>query len=419
MTIGRIGGLIEQPPARNGGQLTIVGTTPVLPYAELTGARHQLSGIVDNDDEPIIPLTFAADPSLDGFYRPVSMTLNNLGPIADAAVSFAAAFEQVESLNAPAIEVTLQSILRPNAVAVTDASPIVFTAFAHTDLGSYMLPFSTAGGATAVFTADSATIEQLRFPSGGVNFFPAPVSYQYQIEPANFYVGACRIERLFGSTWLPILGNALPATIQGQWRISNGMIRFTPPGTYGQPATLEVWDSTAGAWESMNFKRNSSLGNTLGWIETSATARLEILRNSPEHVIVRYTGRTNQETWSLQRGAWHLLFISNNASVGAGNYASGTAVQFSSSIASTALTGGLRSTSNDANGNRWIIASPHACTATLGTGVLALTSNTARPVTFMIGVEKDGSSAAGGNTATDVMAQFFGAVSWRQRIVTL
>jgi len=85
-------------------------------------------------------------------------------------------------------------------------------------------------------------------------------------------------------------------------------------------------------------------------------------------------------------------------------------------VAGTNVTGGIRVTSNDANGNRVVMAMAAAHTTDTATTSIQNTS-TATSGNFGLGVELGGSSAAAGNQAAQLVDQYFGAVSWRQRVV--
>ena len=138
-----------------------------------------------------------------------------------------------------------------------------------------------------------------------------------------------------------------------------------------------------------------------------------VLRNSPEQVSIAVPGsRGGEMVYSLQRFA-RLATCS---------WSSPTATQvgvglgLAHTAAGTNITGGIRATSNDVNGNRMVFGVDAAKTTnTTITGVINTTPATSG--TLFIGCELDGSSATTKNTAADLVDQFIGQAVWRQRVV--
>jgi hypothetical protein len=94
---------------------------------------------------------------------------------------------------------------------------------------------------------------------------------------------------------------------------------------------------------------------------------------------------------------------------------SGWRMQFATATASTSITGGIRRTSNNAAGNRELIASATNASADTTNGSLTTTSITQE--TFGVGCEVAGSSATGQNTAANQMEEWFAAISERAVVV--
>ncbi len=97
----------------------------------------------------------------------------------------------------------------------------------------------------------------------------------------------------------------------------------------------------------------------------------------------------------------------------------------SSNTAATAITGGLRQTSNDANGNRYVLAGSNGFFGNdLVAGSIAQSDDPGTAgnqyysyATFAIGAELDGSSATGRNTAQSVAYELFSGRSESCRVV--
>lgn len=407
LTLGRCTGLIETNRTVAGDMVSIEGVTPDVSYDSLCGIRQQLLGLIDNEDETVVPCTSSDDPDFDGFYRPVSINVGHIGTQDDGAFTFSATLQQLRSYSSSMFEVTVQSVLRANALGITAPAHIIVCLVRAVSRGVTLLP-PNAGWVAASGTVAEGGVALNRMSR---STFDSIVRYSFGVPPSKFYLAGCKIERRYGAMWVPVNGRSIPDTTQGQWRISNGLIRFTLGATSVDPAVIEVWDNATAAWEPTSmFNGVSSLG--IGYDELYPD-RLEVVRNSPETVIVRHTASDVQSSFSLNRGVHHIAWTRKESN----NLGNLMGVKFATATASTALTAGIRATANDAYGNRGIIASAHPCTADLTNGKLSLTSG--RFVsTFMLGVELKGSAAANGDTADQVVGQFMGATTWKQRIVT-
>lgn len=427
LTIGRTSGLRPASgyPKIDGDKVTIQGYVLATNMDVQRGTRQQLLGLVNNEDEEVVPCIWASDPTFDGFYRPVSMAVEQLGVTRGRNMRFAATLQRLRDYAAPMFEVSAQQTLRTNAAAFT--GPTSIGGFSFTDqasgAGIYLPSTPFGSGATGgPFSAQTSDLIQVEL---NTKLYTAAATYTYRYigQPSVFYGGSCRIEALFGSTWIPMNGRSASGLLPSTWRITNGMIRFTLGATRSANSTLEVWDPVALAWESVLINSTNASNIGIGWGMASSTApRLEILRNSPEKVVVRTSNRDQQDTFSLQRGERGLTWTFK-ASDG-GTFASGTplGLKFASVTACTALTGptatvtGIRNTANDANGNRWLFAAPVAVTNDLVNGKMSLTAASTTP-TFLIGAELNGSTSVAPYQADAVVSAWMAPISWRQRVV--
>lgn len=418
LTLGRCSGLRPGPeyPKISGDRIDIAGKVVQVANTDiLRGIRQQLLGLVGNEDEEIVPCIWASDPTFDGYYRPVAMAVEHIGPTRNRSVRFRATLERLRDYAAPMFEVTVQSALRVNASAITAPAHIVVVSFGQLADSVYLPPSVTAfplTSSSAATTADSATAQFVRWMR---TTFPAVNQYGFSHTPANFYVGSARIELLYGSTWVPVHGRTIPAVEPGQWRITNGLVRFTLGLTYNAAVVMEVWKAGSSAWQAVNFGHFDSANQGVGYNASQIPTRLEILRNSPETVVVRLSGFSMQETFTLDRGDRHVVYTRKRTD--AANIVTTHGIKFNANTAATAITGGIRATSNDGNGNRGVLASAQAFTTDLVNGKINLTTAQVAPVTMMFGIELNGSTAIAGDTAADLVGQFMGAKSWRQRVV--
>jgi hypothetical protein len=89
----------------------------------------------------------------------------------------------------------------------------------------------------------------------------------------------------------------------------------------------------------------------------------------------------------------------------------------STAITPTGASGdvGIRATSNDADGNRFILYSPQTHTNDTTAGGVSVAST--QIIKFAIGFEIGGSGATGADTAAELAHQYFGYVDERVRAV--
>lgn len=430
LTIGRCTFTAEpHGVSHSGNQLTIqvpIGSATSVSSDAYNAMRQQVLGLVDNADEPVVPVTWTLDSQYDGFYRVTSVSVD-VGQLVfqnrysrDCSITL----ERLIGYAAPEFEITTQSVVRTNVHAITTPSCVVgvFQTPSSTnayqyDLGS--LRSSTTTTTATVDTGDTITIFKANAPT-------TTTSWTFAVAPAKFYVGACRVEVRRSGTWYTVTGRSVDITAGTVWRISNGLVRVTSfdGSTHG---TFEVWDQTAsggvGAWESTSIQHvyvptsGINAGNTVAGGKVGATPNqgyagpIAILRNAPEQVTVRVRGINEMVTWSLQRGAYNAMCTFNSANPGGASGIQGVGLAFATNTACTAFTGGIWQTSADANGNGLTFSNPSSNAfvstangqlATTLTGTMAVGSNLGATNSTVAALRRD---------------EFFGAVSWRQQVI--
>lgn len=403
LTIGRATGIIEMDRSQSGDTLSVIGVTPVGAYNDLLALQQQLTGLVGNQDDPVVPFISTDDSSVNGFYRPLSVDAGYVGSQADGAFSFAVSLQRVRGYSNGLCEVTTQEVVRTNAHSFTVPPGIVATSSGTPDLRPTIVPAATI-------------VRGVEFPIGsttniGINTYTqaAPLAlttYRDDVPPANYYRGACLVEILYGSTWYPVVGRNMKAATQ--WRISNGMIRLG----YNQSLAafaIEVWNNAGatGAWEAIGISHvtNGSIGPVIG-----LGGFLSILRNSPECVVVR-VGIDPDFTYRIMRGNFYVE----------ASWTSGTATKYGAGFTATAAssavsTWGIQKTTNDANGNRGVFGMPVAIATDLVNGRINANVAATSGSMFM-GMVLDGTSGISGNLAADLANQFFGLTNWSQKVI--
>jgi len=265
--------------AQEGDTARVEGVVRFQPTVDdLIAIRDALQGYgPDNTDEPVIPVTYANDPSRNGFYRVLrcEVTSEITGrPITTAtgpelAYRFDAELQRLPGWKAPVLEVVRSGALRSNVHSVVTADDRAVTGLP----GSLKVPrwSNTPDGEENVSTSD-----------GSVRVFgdaTTDVSVTYSVDPGSFYEGAATIEVSSdeGQTWRPVCGRQVD-NLPGHVRLSNGRVRVTCSLTDGATLLLtEVWDATGDApgWESCEFNvTDSGSSTTISTYSSSGTATI-------------------------------------------------------------------------------------------------------------------------------------------------
>jgi hypothetical protein len=378
----------------------------------------QLLGMVGNPDEDVFPLVWTAEARYDGFYRVLdaSWTWVNDGSSRASVANWSVTLEAIADRQAPVIEQYSNSLVRTNGHSITTVSSAlrfaIPTAATDTDQGDVVLSGnqlrpSVDGGSTLTLYNSVTTL------TGD------PI--RYWLPASAFYNGSCRVEyQADDSGWYPLVGRDMPHDAAGRWRLSNGSFRLEPTSTVGVMA-VSIYNGSA--WESVNVAANAFFSGAHEQVTIAASTTTwlvpSILRNSPDSVTISTSGTSTatgryQQVFTLRRGDYFVDLTTWGISGRPG-------VRAVSTTASTALstaTLGLRATSNDANGNRLVLAGAPAVVNDLTNGriyVDVATSNLKH--SFAIGIEYDGSSAATNNTALQIARQFIAPASVVSRVL--
>lgn len=405
LTIGRCT-LVSEPSAVavNGSRvdfLVHVNPTTAGDANHWAALKQQFNGLVGNDDEPVVPVTWSTDSTFDGVYRVLDVSLPswNAMYVRKETPFCTISLQRVLGYSNALCEMTTQSVVRTNAHSFTVPPSVIATQTGGVgvDLRPTITPAATLTRAC-------------EFPPGssiGISAYTqaAPVAlttYRDDTAPANFYRGACMVEVPYGGTFRTVVGRNIAAATQ--WRISNGLVRlgYIPSlVAFG----IEIWGGTL--WEPIGISHitNGSVTPVIG-----LGGYLSILRNSPECVVVR-VGIDPDFTYRIMRG--NNLVEASWTSRTATKYGVG----FTATVATTAVsTWGVRATSNDTNGNRCVFGMPVAITADNTNGrinaAVAATSGS-----MFMGVELNGSSAVSGDAAADLANQYFGLTNWSQKVI--
>jgi hypothetical protein len=435
ITIGRVTivealSFIEQDGDRLDIDVTISNRTTAGSVVAGKMIRHQLLGLVGNEDEEVVPVTSDDDPELDGYYQVVSVTIDPLEVfLASGAMMCSFQLERVANGWAlPVLELVSTAAVRTNAVGVADAEPDAVIGWRFQTLPFYDL--------------DNGLTQIERFSDGPDNvrvyLETAPWSATSQkvfITPSAFYGSGCLIEiQGTDNAWYPVIGRQAPPGMAGKWRISNGLVRFTASATNVGDLKVEVFDNDVGAWRSMTselrygihtggaFSDNGSSAVSGFARATDGTnaqwAEPYIIRNDRDTVIIGFRrARGAVQTFTLHAGDYFVEFFSHLSSSVFLQAIQARTAWTSAALSATApfsATPGIEESSNDANGNRLVLLYTDAAHTryTVSPSGLYQTAGSA-DAAFGIGVVYAGSGAAAGNAALDIAEQWCVAKSWR------
>ncbi|ARX81518.1 hypothetical protein SMD44_00916 [Streptomyces alboflavus] len=350
-------------------------SSPPLTRAELVWRHDNLCAL---EPGSIVPATFTDKPERNGYYEINSVSADytewrNEVVTSDWKVSL--------SRQGSDAEVDLQSrltgVVRANDFSLTGerwhAPPIGHYAYYTGSSNPTTMTRTGADGAMTVYRS-----------------VPSSVSPRWGCAATAYLVGRVRLTS--SGTELCGVDQALAPT---GWALTNGLVNVTPSAS----ATLDVQAYTGGAWRSRlwNISAAGSASSITSW--DGAT----LLRNEPEHVVVRLTkglnpGRASLDL-ALRRGS---RFVEGYLQVGT----SATLAAYRSTLetnTSFAASGYVRATSNDADGNRFTLGSARTFTTHANGGVQKAA---ATALDFWIGVEAGGSSAVSGDAAADLRNQY-------------
>jgi len=331
----------------SGRRLTFTTDIEAASADEMKAIRQQLAGLVDNRDEEAIPFTWSEDSSLNGYYRVVSVNVPSTevmltsGFVPDVEVEL----EQVPGYANPWFEVTTQSVVRSNVHSVTTPSG-VFAAFQAPSADvEFELSTPIRGlGAPTTVTLDTGDAMKIYKATAPV----ALTSFRFSCSPGKFYAGSCVVEQKVGSTWYPLVGRQTRIPAGTPWRLSNGLVRLTSiDGAAG--GKIEVYNGTQWEAQSIQYGYNTAgtlvRGGHIGQAPVAATTvSVTVLRNSPEHVVIRTAGADEVVSWSLQRGAFLFTYVSNVTSQTGLVYSTNTGI-------TGTYAGEFHRTTADASGN--------------------------------------------------------------------
>lgn len=392
--------------------------------------REQLLGLDANEDEPDIPVVYSYDSKIDGYYTVGSVNVSQIIGVSYERFKFqyAIQLERVQGGFAlPLVEVAAAVSLRTNGVSVTPGNASTVGVPYAASFRAARFSDGTIGSVASNspnfhVTATGDVINAQYFP--GIS--PSLMSVTSATLPADYYDGAATIEQSISGTWYPVVGDQIGYIVGNLLRVGNGLVRstFHTDGVI----TSEVFDGTV--WESStSFSLiSNTAGTPLTWI---AEGGWKIVRNDPAACTIRTSAQFDVASGNnlpasvilhVERGKMLAEIFADNMFYdldNSGTLAYTLQLRANTVTAATALTGGIRQTSNNAQGHRWIMMCPSAVTNDLVNGRITIAVQSAPLIAqFGLGWERDGSASTGPRVAATVAAHYFGVSGLRQRVVS-
>lgn len=337
----------------------------------------------------VVPVVFEDKEQLTGFYR-VDDVASSLDWIAQGAIQ-QATWRLTLSRVGGAKDVEVESRVPTVARTTTVSSPptAVFWHAPPAGSSSYFTGPTVPTSSITRTSADGDMTVHLGIPAG---FSP-----RWTSRAQDYLAGGARL--LFDG--IRRIGEHTPPLVV--WQVDNGLVKIIS-GSSGS-FTVSCWDS--GDWRSAK-----SYKLLVNGVAQTGTPEFTVLRNAPEEVAVRLTypaspGRLTVDL-SLRRGARFVTGVIKRHS------SATLRLERTAAESATAVTGGLKATSADADGNRFVMGS--AVTVTTALATAAIEKASVLSLDFFVGHEVNASPQSG-DAFADLWAQYRGSTGERTRVV--
>lgn len=352
----------------------------------------------------MVAVTYTLDPNFDGYYILTDARVESVPVSYQRAIfPFEVGLVRIGSTSRVELQsnVTGTVLTNSHGLLATEVRPVITPPVNHL---AFDWPLS--GSITSITrTCADGTLTSYQSPGE----FGTDASWG--CAPGDYYKGAVTLT----VNGLMRAGLDSPNT-PASWVLDNGLLRIQPETSGGNTTGRILVDVYGGAtYESQkdwSFDRSGKL---------ASFSFLSVVRNSPEVATIRLQsgGTTNRHTidLTLRRGDPYALGIWSFTGAAAAMKVVLDTAEAGSTLTPTGASSavGVRATSNDGDGNRYLVFTPQAHTAdTTNGGVSVAATNVLK---FAIGHEVDGTSATTGNTGEEVALQAFGYLSERVRAV--
>lgn len=363
--------------------------------------RQQLLGMMNNPDESAFPVTSTEDSDLDGFYTVRGVNVEPVDSFLRNGVMFCSVglVRVANGYQNPTIETTVVSQLATNSHSVASTTDWALALVWRDDEEGKVDAGSIFGSTSAGYTHTS--IDTTDVWLYGWDAANKSGYWSRLANPATHYSPPrCKIEYKVGSTWYDAVGRQIPEGVP--WRISNGFIRIGHDSAF-PTSSVFVEMADTGAW----------VGRYLTVFLMTELAGPFVIRNSPESVTVRVQGVSNLAATYADFTVWQGGVIAQLAMSNSSAATIAWSVALTSTEAGTNVTGGIRTTSNDANGNRITLLCRQAVTTNTGVTSITVSPSIASAV---FGIGFSAGAGSGWYAAASMLEALCAPPQWRQRI---
>lgn len=364
ITIGRLGIDSAAGPVWNGRTATIAGELIADDLDELVAKRQAAIGLADNPHEPIVPLAYTEDPSIDGYCHVDSVAIDTI-PAALSAfwLPITVTATMVPSPATPVHESRHRGTVRTNDHSIDDGDIRTW----HGIPDAYEGYFETFSNRDDMTRESETGLVKVWFGGTGVgrdHYLDAV--HGYHVPPAHHYDGAAEL-RVAG---VPQVGEWVPNE-PTDWELTNGIIGIRPAATAGR-LTLRLYDPDGNDYSAAADARDFVLGHESGGTFYPFHVdphTLKVIRNRPElvHIEAMFTGPvvgglSDEFAYSvaflIRRGANYIEGYLD----GLGTVAAWGIERDSAEAASPLTAGGIIADAPDAQGNSYLVLTPLAFT---------------------------------------------------------
>jgi hypothetical protein len=351
------------------------------------------------------PLTYTGDSSLKGYCKIESSSVD-ISRYGGAGVRYSISGEWLGNPGEIRFESQFSGALLDNDHSITSSTSQFFAV--PEEAFSVHIPSVGTGTAPAVETRIAnygAGTANLKYFSGSAI---RANNVEFECNPSDYLKGAVKV-----STNGKVRNGLLsPNDNVDQAVLENGLVKFELVNSNTQSRfTISLWDSDD--WRSVKefaVSKGTSQDEWLGW------NTVQIIKNYAECATLRFTSQAENDgsgrltfDVSLRRGSRYFSLIVHSY----GN-ADEIRIQRTTTEASSSGTGYIVSSTNDSEGNFFILGSPNTFSEDLTEGGIYLT---ATQMKAFVGFCFDGTSAAGENTADNMRDSYFDYLYEHVRVI--
>lgn len=406
--IGRFGLDIETSELdtwdMGGDRVQVSGEVYCTSVAEALAARQQILGLAENGDEPLVPVSWVEDSSLDGFYEVVSSKVDTAQmTLTNGVLPWSAVLRRPRGSSSMVTEQILSGGFRDGAVFVL--TPRFWTAVAGTvgfssSTGSPTAALGTREPYNATTPETLGILTHADLADATVTCFAPPTAH---------YDGAVTLR--MGDPLYTIVGRQTPNT-PTDWEIDNGLIKITPPAVATDLCDVQFYPSSGTALPTVTHALR--LGEFLGsWADHSLDPSVvTCTRNGREEVSIRLRGTSRTVDISVRRGDRGAILSIAGPSIPHG-------VGWATSTPSTTIDAsnkGIYANSADADANIKILVGSGTVTRDTGAGRVY---RSASGLTFQAWVGNSYTTPGAADTAVVLQEAFFAAMGEVARVVSV